>query len=159
MRQLLPKVLQLDCKSTEAARSGRKKFSEKLWKKYFQLYCFSEKIFGYIFCLPRCSLSCGSCSQRCSHSLKIHWMLPGEGGKSFPKNCEKKIFSYIVFGENFLINFCLPRCSESCGSYSQKCSHSPKIPVKLPGVGGLQSVCEKLWKKYLSSILFSKKIF
>ena len=67
-----PKGAPTHWKSTEAAGGGGKKFSDKLWKIYFQIYYFWRKN-SRKFHLPSCSLSFGSCSQRCCNRLKIHW--------------------------------------------------------------------------------------
>ena len=122
-----PKGAPTHWKSTEAAGGGGEKFSDKLWKIYFQIYYFWRKKSPRKFHLPSCSLSCGSCYQMCSNPLKIYWSCRWWGRKVFRQIMKTYIFRYIIFWENFWRKFHLPSCSLSFGSCSQRCCNRLKI--------------------------------
>ena len=76
-------------------------------------------------CLPICSLSCGSCSQRCCNLLEIHWSCQEWEENVFWK-IVKKYFQIYYIWRKCSDKFCLPGCSLSCGSCSQTCFNSLK---------------------------------
>ena len=100
------------------------------------------------FHLPICSLSCGSCSQRCSNTLKINWSCRWLEEKVFLKIMEK-IFRYINFWEKFSRKFHLPSCSLSCGSCSQMCRE----------IGSEGKSFQKTWKNIFRYIIFWRFFF
>ena len=125
MRQLLPKVLQPTENPLKLLVVGGKSFPKNYEKNIFIYIIFWEN-FSRKFHLPSCSLSCGSCSQRCSNPLKIHWSCWQWRRKVF-RNVWKNNFRYIFCRFFSGIYFCLPSCSLSCGSCSERCSNPLKI--------------------------------
>ena len=148
-----PKGAPTHWKSTETAGGGREKFSEKLFKIIFSYIWFFWENFSRKCHLPSCSLSCGSCSQRCFNLLKIHWSCRLVRIQVFRKVIYSDIFLRKIFRENFTYLAAPYRAAAAPKGAPTHWKSTEAVG------GGRKKFSEKLWKKYFQIYNFLRKFF